>query len=109
VRESNGKPSRRRASSPNWGISIADTENDAFIVVAGTAAPEQEPRRRAAGGARPCELTRAVPGAEGMIHVFDVWESMEQFQQFGATLLPILENLDPGQPHVATVHNLQEG
>ena len=45
------------------------------------------------------------------IQVFDVWESMEQFQKFGETLVPILNKLgvDPGEPQVSTVHNLQEG
>ena len=49
--------------------------------------------------------------AGGTIQVFDVWESMEQFQKFGETLVPILNKLgvDPGEPQVSTVHNLQEG
>ena len=49
--------------------------------------------------------------AGGTIEVFDVWESMEQFQKFGETLVPILNKLgvDPGEPQVSTVHNLQEG
>jgi hypothetical protein len=47
----------------------------------------------------------------GAIQVFDVWESMEQFQKFGETLLPIMNKLgaDPGEPMVATVHNIQHG
>jgi hypothetical protein len=48
---------------------------------------------------------------EGQVQVFDVWESMEQFQQFGETLLPIMAGLgaDPGEPMVASIHNLQNG
>ena len=48
---------------------------------------------------------------DGSIAVFDVWESMEQFERFGETLVPIMSKLgaDPGQPMVATVHNLQHG
>ena len=48
---------------------------------------------------------------DGTIHVFDVWESMEQFQKFGETLLPIMGKLgaDPGEPQVATVHNVRNG
>jgi hypothetical protein len=43
--------------------------------------------------------------------VFDIWESQEAFEAFGATLLPILSGLgvDPGQPMVAPVHNIIDG
>jgi hypothetical protein len=49
--------------------------------------------------------------ADGMVQVFDVWDSMEQFQAFGEKLVPILNDLgvDPGEPQVSTVLNLQEG
>jgi hypothetical protein len=45
---------------------------------------------------------------EGGIHVFDVWDSEESFATFGQTLMPILTELgvDPGQPHIAEVHNI---
>jgi hypothetical protein len=48
---------------------------------------------------------------EGNIHVFDVWESMEQFQKFGETLVPIMTKLgvDPGTPVIMKVHNVQNG
>ena len=48
---------------------------------------------------------------DGASQVFDVWESMEQFEKFGETLLPILNKLgaDPGQPQVTPIHNLQNG
>jgi hypothetical protein len=48
---------------------------------------------------------------DGAIHVFEVWGSMEQFQKFGQTLVPILSKLgvNPGQPQVSTVHNVQNG
>ena len=47
----------------------------------------------------------------GTIQVFDVWESVEQFQKFGETLLPILSKLgvDPDEPQVTTIHNVQNG
>ena len=50
-------------------------------------------------------------GGGGNIQVFDVWESMEQFQKFAETLLPIMSKLgaDPGEPQVATIHNMQTG
>lgn len=45
------------------------------------------------------------------LHVFDVWESEEQFAEFGKTLMPILgeEGIDPGEPDVAPVHNVIVG
>ena len=48
---------------------------------------------------------------DGEIHVFDIWESMEAFESFGATLLPILAKLgvDPGEPLVATILDAEEG
>jgi hypothetical protein len=48
---------------------------------------------------------------DGSIAVFDIWESTEQFEKFGETLVPIMTKLgaDPGQPMVATIHNVQRG
>ena len=45
--------------------------------------------------------------ADGTIHVFDVWESMEQFEKFGETLMPIMTKLgvDPGTPMIMKVHS----
>ena len=45
------------------------------------------------------------------VHVFDVWESEEQFNEFGKTLMPILqaEGIDPGQPDVSPIHNVIVG
>ena len=42
------------------------------------------------------------------LHVFDVWESEEQFNEFGKTLMPILqeEGIDAGQPDVSPIHNV---
>ncbi len=47
----------------------------------------------------------------GQIAVFDVWESMEQFEAFGAALLPIMSELgaDPGEHMVMRLHNRVEG
>lgn len=44
----------------------------------------------------------------GQIQLFDIWESAESFQAFGATLVPILAELgiDPGQPQVSPVYNI---
>jgi hypothetical protein len=48
---------------------------------------------------------------DGAVHVFDVWDSMEQFQKFGETMVPILTKLgvDPGQPMVTKIHNVKNG
>ena len=45
------------------------------------------------------------------VHVTDIWDSMEDFQAFGQTLVPILQSLgvDPGQPVVQEVHNIVIG
>jgi hypothetical protein len=49
--------------------------------------------------------------SNGGIHVFDIWESQEDFDAFGPTLMPILTELGVGlkEPMVATVHNVIEG
>jgi len=62
-------------------------------------------------GSVPGRTFHCAMEVDGAIHVFDVWESMEQFQKFGETLLPILNKLgvDAGQPQVSTVHNMQSG
>jgi hypothetical protein len=46
--------------------------------------------------------------SNGAIHVFDVWDSRESFEEFGETLIPIMAELgaDPGEPQVAEVHNI---
>jgi hypothetical protein len=45
---------------------------------------------------------------DGAIQVFDIWESPEEFEAFGATLMPILGGLDIelGAPMTSTVHNV---
>ena len=59
----------------------------------------------------PGRIFHCAMEADGDIHVFDVWESIEQFQEFGETLLPIMSKVgaEPGQPGVTTVYNLQHG
>ena len=48
---------------------------------------------------------------EGLIQVFDIWESQAAFEAFGQTLLPVLSELgvDPGEPMVSPVHNVIKG
>lgn len=48
---------------------------------------------------------------DGSIIVTDVWESAELLDQFGKTLMPILENagVTPVEPNVFPVHNVING
>ena len=50
-------------------------------------------------------------GDSNGVRVTDIWDSMEDFQAFGETLVPILQSLglDPGQPDVQQVHNIIAG
>lgn len=66
----------------------------------------------AAGAGAPAgRLYHVALEADGLIQVFDVWESQEQFEAFGATLVPIMTELgaDPGQPQISPVHNIVKG
>jgi hypothetical protein len=48
---------------------------------------------------------------DGAIQVFDVWNSMEEFEAFGPMLLPILaaHDVELKDPMVARVHNVIQG
>jgi hypothetical protein len=66
----------------------------------------------AAGAAAPAGRAYHIAlESDGAIQVFDVWESQEAFEAFGATLLPIMSGLgvDPGPPMVAQVRNVIVG
>ncbi|HUH81457.1 MAG TPA: hypothetical protein VLZ06_09035 [Solirubrobacteraceae bacterium] len=49
--------------------------------------------------------------SDGEIQVFDVWESQEQYEAFGATLVPIGSGLgiELSEPGVSRVHNVIKG
>jgi hypothetical protein len=68
-------------------------------------------RAGAGFGSVPGRTFHCAMEVDGTIHVFDVWESMEQFQEFGQTLVPIMKKLgvDPGEPQITTIHNVQNG
>jgi hypothetical protein len=73
---------------------------------------ETAARLEAAGAGAPAgRLYHAALESDGLVQVFDVWESQEAFEAFGATLLPIMGELgvDPGQPQVAPVRNIIAG
>ena len=69
-------------------------------------------RLGAVGAAAPAgRLYHVAMDTGGQIQLFDIWESAEAFQAFGATLVPILGELgvDPGEPQVLPVHNIIVG
>ena len=69
-------------------------------------------RLDSAGAGKPAgRLYHACFGSGDKLQVFDVWESQEAFDKFGATLMPILAEigLDAGQPMVEPIHNLIPG
>jgi len=49
--------------------------------------------------------------SDGAIQVFDVWDSMEDFESFGKTLVPILAELgvELTEPSIATIFNSISG
>lgn len=61
----------------------------------------------AGAGAPKGRSSHVALDSDGEIQVFDVWESQEDFEAFGATLIPILTSLDVelGEPMAATVYN----
>ena len=66
----------------------------------------------AAGAGKPKGRTyHCALESNGAIQVFDTWESQEDFDAFGATLIPILSGLgvELKDPMVATVHNVITG
>jgi hypothetical protein len=69
-------------------------------------------RLEAAGAGAPKGRTFHVAlESDGEIRVFDIWESQEDFDAFGPTLMPILTELGVGlkEPMVARVHNVIQG
>jgi hypothetical protein len=69
-------------------------------------------RLEAAGAGAPAgRIYHVALESEGLVQVFDVWESQESFEAFGATLLPIMAELgvDPGQPMASPVRNTIKG
>jgi hypothetical protein len=66
----------------------------------------------AAGAGAPAgRLYHVCYGTGDKLRVFDVWDSRQAFEAFGATLMPILQRLgvDPGKPEVSEVHNIIKG
>lgn len=63
----------------------------------------------AAGAAAPKGRSyHSAFGPPEALMVFDVWDSAEDFEAFGSTLMPILAELgvDVGEPMIMPVHNV---
>ncbi len=67
--------------------------------------------KAAGAGDPPGRVYHVCYGPEGDLSVTDVWESMEQVQEFGKTLFPILAKagIEAGVPEPASVHNIMIG
>lgn len=66
----------------------------------------------AAGAGAPAgRLYHVCFGDPADLRVSDIWETREQFEKFGETLLPLMQDLGIGQPNVEffEVHNIIEG
>jgi hypothetical protein len=50
-------------------------------------------------------------GDKDNLRVSDIWDNVENFAEFGKTLMPILQEVgvDPEQPEIIEVHNIIEG
>jgi hypothetical protein len=64
--------------------------------------------KEAGAGHPPGRVYHAAFGTSDSLFVFDVWTSQAEFEKFGQTLIPILQQLgaSPGQPNVLPVHNV---
>jgi hypothetical protein len=85
-----------------------------FAPPAMTAAKYDECIKRleeAGAGAPAGRLYHVCFGDKDQLRVSDIWDSRESFEQFGQTLMPILQDLgiDPGEPEIIEVHNIIEG
>ena len=65
----------------------------------------------AGAGAPDGRISHVALETDGEIQVFDIWESQEAFEAFGATLVPILTaaGIELNEPMVARVHNEIKG
>ena len=69
-------------------------------------------RLEAAGaGAPPGRLHHTCYGSKDALLVADVFDTMQNFEAFGKTLVPILTSMevDVGKPDIVEVHNIIRG
>lgn len=62
-------------------------------------------------GAPAGRLYHVCFGDKSNVSVSDIWDTTENFEAFGKTLMPILHQLgvDPGQPQIIEVQNIIAG
>jgi hypothetical protein len=65
----------------------------------------------AGAGAPKGRIFHVSYGDANGVDITDVWESMEDFQAFGLTLVPIMNSLgvDPGKPDVQEIFGIIKG
>ena len=90
--------------SPNWA-------NNTNVLLCPTCKWPSAAQIAAGAGTPKGRTLHVALEAEGQVNVFDVWESQEDFDAFGTTLVPILTELGVSlaPPMIAKVHNLLEG
>ena len=69
-------------------------------------------RLDAAGAGSPRgRLFHVAFGPLDALRVSDIWDSRENFERFGQTLMPILQDVgvDPGTPELIETHNIIAG
>ena len=66
---------------------------------------------QAGAGTPTGRLYHVCYGDKNNLRVFDVFDSIESFEKFGQTLMPILQTvgIDPGTPDIQVIHNTIEG
>jgi hypothetical protein len=72
---------------------------------------ESHRRLSAAGAGAPSgRIHHSCFGDDGNLMVYQVWESPESFEAFGATLMPILAEvgIEPGKPDIMVLHRLEQ-
>jgi hypothetical protein len=71
---------------------------------------EEAHRRLAEAGHAddPHRLHHSGFGEDGEMMVYEIWDSPESFQAYGAVLMPILAEvgIDPGEPSIMPLHRL---
>ena len=65
----------------------------------------------AGAGAPQGRIFHVAFGPSEALNVSDIWDTKENFERFGQTLIPILEKngVDPGEPQFIEVHNSVAG
>ncbi len=56
-----------------------------------------------------CDYHVAFIGPDGNVRVSEIWDSPEQLEAYGQRLMPLLADvgIEPGEPEVLQVHNIQ--